>query len=89
MRRPLPPPPAAREVPDRVRAALTRVKAVTDLPCTVGFGIRTPEQAAAIACVADGVVVGSAIVSKVAENLNAGRDKVIAEVLELTRGLVQ
>jgi len=32
-------------------------------------------------------VVGSAIVSRVAENLNAGRDKVIGEVLELTRGL--
>ncbi len=72
---------------DEVRAALTRVRAVTDLPCTVGFGIRTPHQAAAIAAMADGVVVGSAIVSKVAENLNAGRDRVIAEVLELTRGL--
>ncbi len=72
---------------EEVRAALTRVRAVTGLPCTVGFGIRTPQQAAAIARVADGVVVGSAIVSKVAENLNAGRDKIIAEVLELTRGL--
>jgi tryptophan synthase alpha chain len=72
---------------EEVRAALTRVRAVTGLPCTVGFGIRTPEQAAAIAAMADGVVVGSAIVSKVAENLNAGRDKVIAEVLELTRAL--
>jgi tryptophan synthase alpha chain len=72
---------------DEVRAALTRVKAVTALPCTVGFGIRTPQQAAAIAGAADGVVVGSAIVSKVAENLNAGRDKVIAEVLELARSL--
>ena len=72
---------------DEVREALKRVKAVTDLPCTVGFGIRTPQQAAAIAGVADGVVVGSAIVSKVAENLNAGREKIVAEVLELTRGL--
>jgi tryptophan synthase alpha chain len=72
---------------DEVRAALTRVRAVTNLPCTVGFGIRTPQQAAAIAAMADGVVVGSAIVSKVAENLNAGRDRVVAEVLELTRGL--
>ena len=72
---------------DEVRDALARIKAVTDLPCTVGFGIRTPQQAGTIARVADGVVVGSAIVSKVAENLNAGRDKVISEVLELTRGL--
>jgi tryptophan synthase alpha chain len=72
---------------DEVRDALTRVKAATDLPCTVGFGIRNAQQAAAIARVADGVVVGSAIVSKVAENLNAGRERVISEVLELARAL--
>src|SRR3954464_1256419 len=72
---------------EEVRAALARVRAVTGLPCAVGFGIRNAGQAAAIACVADGVVVGSAIVSKVAENLNAGRDRIVAEVLELTRAL--
>jgi tryptophan synthase alpha chain len=72
---------------DEVRDALMRVKAATDLPCTVGFGIRNVQQAAAIARVADGVVVGSAIVSKVAENLNAGRERVITEVLELARAL--
>src|SRR6201996_4213006 len=72
---------------DEVRAALARVKAVTDLPCAVGFGIRSPEQADAIARVADGVVVGSAIVSKVAENINAGREQIISEVLELIRAL--
>jgi len=72
---------------DEVRAAMTRVKAATGLPCTVGFGIRTPEQAAAIAALADGVVVGSAIVGRVAANLEAGRDKIVAEVLELTRAL--
>ena len=72
---------------DEVRAAMARVRAVTDLPCTVGFGIRTQEQAAAIALLADGVVVGSAIVGQVAANLNDGKDKVIVEVLELTRAL--
>src|SRR4051812_43559105 len=72
---------------DEVRDALTRVKVATDLPCTVGFGIRNVQQAAAIARVADGVVVGSAIVSKVAENLNASRERVITEVLELARAL--
>ena len=45
--------------------AVTRLKAATDLPVAVGFGVRTPEQAAAIARVADGVVVGSAIVELV------------------------
>ncbi|MDP3677191.1 MAG: tryptophan synthase subunit alpha [Novosphingobium sp.] len=48
--------------------AVTRIKAATDLPVAVGFGVRTPEQAAAIARVADGVVVGSAIVELVAEH---------------------
>ena len=37
------------------------------LPCAVGFGIKTPEQAAAIARFADGAVVGSAIVTRIAE----------------------
>jgi tryptophan synthase alpha chain len=72
---------------DEVRAALARMRAVTDLPCTVGFGIRTPHQAGAIALLADGVVVGSAIVGQVAANLGGGKDKIVAEVLELTRVL--
>ncbi|RZM09689.1 MAG: tryptophan synthase subunit alpha, partial [Sphingomonas sp.] len=46
--------------------AVARLKAATDLPVAVGFGVRTPDQAAAIARVADGVVVGSAIVEIVA-----------------------
>lgn len=72
---------------EEVRAALARVRAATDLPCTVGFGIRTPDQAGAIARIADGVVVGSAIVSRVAENLDKGRDRIVTDVLELTRAL--
>ena len=72
---------------DEVRAAMARVRAATNLPCTVGFGIRTPDQAAAIAPMADGVVVGSAIVSLVAAHQAHGKDRVIAEVLELVRAL--
>lgn len=49
-----------------IEAAVARLKAATDLPVAVGFGVRTPAQAAAIARVADGVVVGSAIVEIVA-----------------------
>ncbi len=48
--------------------AVARLKASTDLPVAVGFGVRTPEQAAAIGAVADGVVVGSAIVELVAQH---------------------
>lgn len=49
-----------------IEDAVARLKAATDLPIAVGFGVRTPEQAGAIARVADGVVVGSAIVEIVA-----------------------
>ncbi|WP_120715810.1 tryptophan synthase subunit alpha [Tsuneonella amylolytica] len=45
-----------------IASAVARLKAATDLPIAVGFGVRTAEQAAAIAQVADGVVVGSALV---------------------------
>jgi tryptophan synthase alpha chain len=48
--------------------AVKRLKAGTDLPVAVGFGVRTPEQAANIARVADGVVVGSALVELIAEH---------------------
>ena len=48
-----------------IEVAVARLKAATDLPVAVGFGVRTPEQAAAIGRVADGVVVGSAIVELV------------------------
>lgn len=48
-----------------IEEAVARLKAATELPVAVGFGVRTPEQAVAIARVADGVVVGSAIVELV------------------------
>ncbi|WP_379550851.1 tryptophan synthase subunit alpha [Qipengyuania sp. DGS5-3] len=55
-----------------IEEAIARLKAATDLPVAVGFGVRTPEQASAIAKVADGVVVGSALVEIVGEHrLNA------------------
>ena len=49
-----------------IEEAVKRIKASSKLPVAVGFGVRTPEQAAAIAKVADGVVVGSALVELVA-----------------------
>jgi tryptophan synthase alpha chain len=48
-----------------IEDAVARLKSKTALPIAVGFGVRTPEQAAAIGRVADGVVVGSAIVDLV------------------------
>ena len=66
-----------------IEEAVARLKASTDLPVVVGFGVRTPEQAAAIAVHADGVVVGSALVDLVAAH---GADAADA-VRELTSAL--
>ena len=53
---------------ESIAAAVAKLKAATTLPVVVGFGIRTPEQAAAVGAVADGVVVGSAIVELVGKH---------------------
>ncbi len=52
------------QLPPDLASVVTRVKAFTTLPVAVGFGVSTPEQAAAVAEIADGVVVGSAIVKR-------------------------
>ncbi len=60
---------------------VARIKAKTDLPVIVGFGIKTPEASQAIANVADGAVVGSAIVARI------GAGEAPAEVLNFVKGL--
>lgn len=71
---------AAAEAGD-VAPEVARIKKATDLPVIVGFGIRTPETSRAIADVADGAVVGSAIVGRIA----AGDSP--AQVLTFVKGL--
>jgi tryptophan synthase alpha chain len=58
-----------------IEQAVTRLKRSTALPIAVGFGVRTPEQARAIARVADGVVVGSALVEIVGEHGKAAPEQ--------------
>jgi tryptophan synthase alpha chain len=67
--------------------AVARLKAATDLPIAVGFGVRTPAQAAAIGAVADGVVVGSAIVEIVAQHGAGAPDAVRTYVQSLSEAL--
>jgi len=71
-----------------VAPAVARVKAASGLPVAVGFGIRTPEQAAAVARVADGVVVGSAFVDEVADGL-ASNENVTERVLSMASALAK
>jgi len=66
----------------QVATAVERLRAQTDLPIAVGFGIRTPEQAAAMARIADAAVVGSALVERIAR----GED-VLAAVRDLAEGV--
>jgi len=65
--------------------ALTRLRRHSALPLAVGFGIRTPEQAAGVARLADGVVVGSAFVEKIAQANSP--QQATADVLALCREL--
>jgi tryptophan synthase alpha chain len=77
-----------------VREAVARLRRFTKLPVAVGFGIRTPEQAAEIARVADAAVVGSALVDRLAQNLDrAGKakpelvDAVLGDISALAKGI--
>jgi len=68
-------------LPPDLAAFVERVRAVTDKPLAVGFGISTPEQAGQVAALADGVIVGSALV-RLAEQENAV-EKIQSFVAEL------
>jgi tryptophan synthase alpha chain len=71
-----------------VAPAVERVRKASGLPVAVGFGIKTPERAAAVARVADAVVVGSVLVEQVAEGLLTN-ENVTAKVLETAAALAQ
>jgi tryptophan synthase alpha chain len=72
--------------------AVARLRRHTALPVAVGFGIKTPDDAADVARVADAAVVGSAIVDRVKANLDesgAPRPGLVDDVLALVGGLAQ
>ena len=78
--------PQANDVHDQV----TRIKKSTALPVVVGFGVKTPEQAKALARGADGVVVGSALVSAIENSLGPDHKataKTVPAVLDLAASL--
>jgi tryptophan synthase alpha chain len=77
-----------------VAAAVARLRRFTELPVAVGFGIRTPEQAAEVARVADAAAVGSSLVQRLALNLNPDDtakpgliDAVLTDVRALAEGV--
>jgi tryptophan synthase alpha chain len=74
-----------------VAAHLARIREATGKPVAVGFGIATPEQARAVAALADGVIVGSALVQVIEREVEAGSDRVVeaaaAFVASLRKGV--
>jgi len=85
---------AATADPSQVNAAVARIKRHTTLPVAVGFGVRTAEHARAIAAGADGVVVGSALVSALKDSLDKDnkataktQTAVVNLVAELAKGV--
>jgi tryptophan synthase alpha chain len=75
---------------EAVAEAMTRLRRHTTLPVAVGFGIKTPEQAAEVARLADAAVVGSALVQRIADTAAKGGDvaaAVLADVKALAAGV--
>ncbi|MGO4623363.1 tryptophan synthase subunit alpha [Ensifer sp. 2YAB10] len=76
--------------PSLIAGAVGRIKAHTNLPVCVGFGVKTAEHARAIGASADGVVVGTAIVNQIASSLTEegkATDATVPGVEALVRGL--
>jgi tryptophan synthase alpha chain len=78
--------------PSRVSGAVARIKRHTKLPVCVGFGVRSAEQARAIAEHADGVVVGSALIDAASKNLGPDgkpTEATVTAVADLVRALAE
>ena len=76
-------------LPSNMRDKIAALKALTNKPVALGFGVSTPEQAAVVGKVADGVIVGSAIMKKVAECGNLSRKELLRRVGDLTESLAR
>jgi tryptophan synthase alpha chain len=72
-------------IADTMASGVAAIRATTDLPIAVGFGISTPEQAREVASHADAVVVGSAIVKRIGEY--GGQPDMVAKVADFVRPL--
>lgn len=77
--------------PEEVAKSVAHIKAKTELPICVGFGVRSAEQAASIGRAADGVVVGSAIVSTVADSLTDDKptENTVSDTLKLVASIAE
>jgi tryptophan synthase alpha chain len=71
----------------QIGGVISAVREASDIPCAIGFGVSTPEQAAEMSRLADGVIVGSAIVRIIAEH-GAGSEAPVREFVRAMRAAV-
>lgn len=76
---------ARKKLPKEISTSLKKVKSMTKLPICVGFGISSPEQVRAISKFADGVIVGSAIIKVIEQNI--GKKNIVKTVGNFVGGL--
>ncbi len=76
------------ELADEIKNNIQKIKRVTSLPVALGFGISTPEQARMAGGIADGVIVGSAIVREIDRHSNQDCTVLVNEVGEFVGELV-
>jgi tryptophan synthase alpha chain len=76
-----------RDLPREIGANVRRIKSMTRTPVCVGFGVSNASQAKKIASISDGVIVGSAIVSVIADNI--GQRDIVAKAAKFTKSLAR
>jgi len=76
------------QLPPELAEKVAWLRKHTDLPICVGFGISRPEQVAALAGVADGVIVGSALVRRIAQAESLGPQSALEDTLQFVRSLL-
>ncbi|MCD6404735.1 MAG: tryptophan synthase subunit alpha [Planctomycetes bacterium] len=76
-------------LPRELAGGVAAAKALTDKPVVVGFGVSSPETAAAVAKIADGVIVGSAIVRVITENASKSPKEIAAAVADFARPIAE
>ena len=77
---------ARERLPVQLKEQIARLRTMTDLPLCVGFGVSKPEHVRELKDLADGVIVGSALVKKL-EAAGTDRAKALADVRQLVREL--
>jgi tryptophan synthase alpha chain len=77
-----------RELPPQLLENVAWLREQTDLPICIGFGVSQPEHVSRLAAVADGVIVGSALVRRLADAANKPRDQVLSEAGAYVESLI-